>query len=91
MGYDSDTLLLLVDLPNTEVLLSADTHECLRVRQVSDDFDSLSMDGKSTVELLQLPHMQQADRAFAHAEGQEFLEASITPYVANRRQVKSLV
>ena len=91
MTYGSDALLFLVDLPNTKVLLSANTHERLGFRKVSHYFYSLSVYCEPTVELLQLSDVQQAYRPLAHAECKEFLETTISPNVPDRGKMKPLV
>ena len=68
MTYSSDALFFLVDLPDTKVLLSANTHERLGLRKVSHYLHSLSVYCEPTVELLELPDVQQANGPLAHAE-----------------------
>jgi len=48
----SDALLFLVDLPNAELLLLADTDERLGVGQISHDVDGLSVNHEPTIELM---------------------------------------
>ena len=56
-----DALLLLVNLPDAKVLLSANAYECLGSREIPHNLYSLPMNGKSTVELLHLLDVKKTD------------------------------
>ena len=89
---DLDVPLLLVDPPEAEVLLSAHANEGLRLRQVPDHLDGLSMHREPAVKLVQLLDMHQIDGALAHSESKKLLECiNRAPDVADSCQVQPLV
>ena len=87
-----DVPLLLVDLPEAEVLLSTHADEGLRLWQIPDHLDGLSMYCKSAVKLVQLAHVEQIDGTLAHSESKELLEAILwAPDVSDSSQMQPLV
>ena len=80
---DPDALQLLYAslweyLPHFEVVLLAETHERLRLGEVPDQSDRLSMDREPAEDLSQLPHMEDLTSPFLQSEHYKFLVLALT-------------